>query len=56
VIQNWQEAGLLLPSVARIHKLATLEKRLIERRLGSLAPEDWRRVGAAIRRMLDLLA
>lgn len=27
-IVAWQEAGLLLPSVVRVHKLATLEKRL----------------------------
>ena len=55
-IHDWQQAGLLLPSVARVHKLATLEKRLVERRLGSLAPNDWRRVSAAIRQMFDFSA
>jgi len=30
---EWQQAGLLLPSVVRVHKLATLGKRLVERRL-----------------------
>lgn len=43
---DWQKAGLLLPSVVRVHKLATLEKRMVERRLGMLTPEDWARVQA----------
>jgi len=41
---DWQKAGLLLPSVARVHKLATLEKRLVERRLGALTAGDWAQV------------
>ena len=41
-ITGWQEAGLLLPSIARLDKLATLEKRSVERRLGALLPEDLR--------------
>ncbi len=39
-LTNWRESGLLLPSYIRLHKLATLEMRLIEKRLGSLAQED----------------
>ena len=39
-IADWSAAGLLLPSVARLHKLATLEKRLIVRTLGRLSPAD----------------
>ncbi|RKY59086.1 MAG: type II toxin-antitoxin system PemK/MazF family toxin [Candidatus Latescibacterota bacterium] len=46
---DWRQAGLLLPSVVRVHKVATLEKRLVERRLGMLTSKDWERVRTAIR-------
>ncbi|WP_442921954.1 type II toxin-antitoxin system PemK/MazF family toxin [Microcoleus sp. S1D4] len=36
-IQEWQQAGLKRPSVVRLHKLNTLQKSLVERRLGILA-------------------
>ncbi|MBI3536399.1 MAG: type II toxin-antitoxin system PemK/MazF family toxin [Chloroflexi bacterium] len=39
-ISEWRGAGLLLPSIVRLHKLATLEKSLIVRRLGSLQKSD----------------
>jgi len=39
-ITDWRAAGLLLPSIVRLHKLATLEKRLIRRTLGNLSPTD----------------
>jgi mRNA interferase MazF len=44
VLDEWQQAGLLLPSVARLHKVATLQRRLVDRKLGRLAPGDWSRV------------
>lgn len=50
-LANWQQAGLRIPSVARLHKLATLEKQLVERKLGSLSPDDWLQVIAGIRRL-----
>ncbi len=40
-IKQWREAGLRLPSIIRLHKLATLEKQLIERKLGKLSASDW---------------
>jgi mRNA interferase MazF len=43
-ISEWREAGLRLPSVVRIHKIATFEKTLIERKLGALSTSDWSRV------------
>jgi len=48
---EWHQAGLLLPSIVRVHKVATLEKRLVERRLGALTANDWERVRAAIREL-----
>jgi mRNA interferase MazF len=50
-VVDWQQAGLLLPSVVRVHKLATLEKRLAERRLGALTTEDWQRVRTTIQQL-----
>ena len=35
-IPDWKATGLLLPSIIRTHKLATLEKRLIEKKIGTL--------------------
>lgn len=48
---EWQQAGLLLPSIVRVHKVATLEKRLVERRLGTLRTGDWQRVRTAIQQL-----
>jgi mRNA interferase MazF len=39
-LTDWHEAGLRLPSVVRIHKIASLEKQLVERRLGRLTPNN----------------
>jgi mRNA interferase MazF len=33
-IHDWKAAGLKLPSVVRVHKLATLEKIIVERVMG----------------------
>ena len=48
---EWQQAGLLLPSVVRTHKMATLEKRLVERRRGTLASNEWPQVCARIQQL-----
>jgi len=39
-VLDWQAAGLLAPSPARLHKLATLEKALVRRALGRLSESD----------------
>ena len=35
-VKNWTEAGLKLPSVIRLHKIATLEKKLVYKKLGKI--------------------
>jgi mRNA interferase MazF len=35
-LDNWSDAGLNLPSVVRVHKIATLDKSLIETKMGKL--------------------
>ncbi len=54
-IVAWQPAGLLLPSMVRVDKLATLEKRLIERQMGSLSDEDRNRVRGALQQLWNFL-
>ena len=49
LITNWQGAGLLAPSVVRLHKLATLEKVLVRNRLGNLQPADRQQISAVMR-------
>ena len=43
-LKEWSKAGLKAPSFVRLPKLATLEKRLVEKEFGSLTAADWRRV------------
>jgi mRNA interferase MazF len=49
VLDEWQQAGLLLPSVVRLNKVATLQRRLVDKRLGRLTPGDWSRVVLTLR-------
>lgn len=49
VIAGWREAGLAAPSVVRLHKLGTIERGLVERRLGQLPPADLRQVALVMR-------
>ena len=36
LIDDWKKSGLKLPSVIRVHKLATLEKDLVEVAMGKI--------------------
>ena len=38
-IEDWKESGLKLPSIIRLHKIATLEKDLIDKKLGQINEE-----------------
>jgi mRNA interferase MazF len=53
-VQDWAQAGLVLPSVVRLHKIATLGKDTVRRRLGALTARDWTEVQAAIKRLWAL--
>ena len=50
-IEDWRGAGLLAPSIVRLHKLATLEKSLVQRHLGHIQSQDRAAVSAAMRRL-----
>jgi mRNA interferase MazF len=48
-VTQWQQAGLRLPSVVRVDKLATIEKSTILRQLGKMTPSDWGSIITALR-------
>ena len=48
---EWQQTGLRFPSVARIHKVATIEKALIVNSLGKVGDGDWVRVCTKLRQL-----
>jgi mRNA interferase MazF len=48
---DWRAAGLLGPSVVRLHKLATLEKVLVDRQLGQLGPNDHQQVSTVLQQL-----
>lgn len=52
-IDDWAEAGLKLPSVIRVHKLATLEKNLFEKKLGAVNEATKNTVSAIISKLCD---
>ncbi len=51
LLTNWRQAGLLAPSTVRLHKLATLEKVLVDRMLGQLELGDHQKVSAVLQQM-----
>ncbi|MHB1424122.1 MAG: type II toxin-antitoxin system PemK/MazF family toxin [Gemmataceae bacterium] len=50
-LMDWRQAGLNAPSAVRLHKLATLEKNLIDRVLGRLEQGDRQKVSAILKQM-----
>ncbi|MEG3890792.1 type II toxin-antitoxin system PemK/MazF family toxin [Microcoleus sp. Z1_A1] len=54
-IQEWQQAGLKRPSVVRLHKLNTLQKSLVERRLGILTPDDLAQVRDRVKQIWSFI-
>lgn len=48
MLSDWEEAGLLLPSCVKLHKLATLHSGLLVRAIGELSPNDSRKVLEAL--------
>lgn len=55
-ITNWQAAGLKAISVVRLDKLSTLEKNLIDRKLGKLSVEDWKVVRMKLKSLWDSIS
>jgi mRNA interferase MazF len=54
-VAEWENAGLLLPSYVRLHKMATLQKSLIDKSLGRLSPSDLQIVREKLKEMVESL-
>ena len=50
-LKDWAQVGLKSPSFARLHKLATLEKKLVEKEFGILTAADLRRTLETLQRV-----
>lgn len=50
-LTDWQQAGLLAPSIVRLHKLATLAKSRVRRQLGALTQSDRQDVATVLQQM-----
>ncbi len=56
-VVDWRQAGLRLPSIVRLEKLATVEKSMVVRKMGRLAPDDWEKVKVVLKQFFaDILA
>ncbi len=54
--QDWSDVGLLYPSLLRLSKIATIENKLVSKKLGRLSPRDLSQVGSSFRKQFaDLL-
>ena len=53
IIQHWQSAGLNVPSKAK-GVIATVERREVHKRIGTLAQEDFDRLRQSMRDMMGL--
>ena len=52
-INDWQKSGLRLPSVIRVHKLATLEKDLIEVKMGQIDNSTKEKIRIILAKLTD---
>ena len=52
-INNWEKSGLRLPSVIRVHKLATLEKDLVEVKIGQIDNSTKEKIRIIIAKLTD---
>lgn len=52
-VDNWGKSGLKLPSVIRVHKLATLEKDMVEIIMGQIDNSIKEKVRAIIKQLTD---
>lgn len=53
-LHHWSDAGLLKPSIARVHRLTTMLQSDLIAELGELAQDDKRNLQNALRQLLNL--
>ena len=54
LVNDWEAAGLLMPSVIRAGKLVTLQGDLVRRSLGTLSATDMKAVDGLLRKALGI--
>ncbi len=52
-LDDWEKSGLKLPSVLRVHKIATLEKELVEVMMGKIDHQLIEKVRAMLSNLTD---
>lgn len=52
-LRGWQHAGLLAPFLVRLHKLATLAKTRIQRKLGTVDAGDRQQIKMMLQQLAD---
>ncbi|RPI15633.1 MAG: type II toxin-antitoxin system PemK/MazF family toxin [Ignavibacteriae bacterium] len=50
-IKDWKLAGLLFPSTTRLHKIATINKELVERKLGEFSKNDSEKAAGIVKKL-----
>jgi len=53
-VTDWQSAGLKLPSIIRIHKIATMESNMIVKSLGNLSTDDSSKLKQVLAKLFSL--
>jgi mRNA interferase MazF len=53
-VADWRKIGLLRESYIRVGKMATLEKDIVDRKLGSLKDDDIVRIRQILKQMFSL--
>lgn len=53
VVEDWQIAGLLRPTIIRVHKLTTLETKLVKRKMGMLSTKDSARLSFVLAKLFS---
>ena len=55
-LNDWAKAGLKAPSFVRLHKLATMEKKLVEKEFEMITAGDFQRVLEILRKVNQIIA
>lgn len=54
-IREWKNAGLIFPSVVRLHKIGTIQEDVIEKKIGILPDKDWKNARAVIKKLFKTI-
>jgi mRNA interferase MazF len=53
IVDNWEKAGLKLPSIIRVHKIATLDKEMVEMIMGKIDESTGNKVMKIFKSLTD---